>query len=139
MFILVLPICALASNTGSKVARWVRSQTKHFNATTDFNGIYDCPNQGEAYSAAYLVTKGTFLRHQVGEDRLLGGQGNMEGASHAVFRRARLTKTVDLFDFFIEHLSWYERRMAKHKDQSEYIAAMYLQRVAAQSSPRSVS
>ena len=37
----------------------------------------------------------------------------MEGASNYMFKRNRLLKTVDLFDFFVEHLSWYERRLFK--------------------------
>lgn len=40
----------------------------------------------------------------------------MEGASNAMFKKNRLHKTVDMFDFFIEHLSWYERRFKADAD-----------------------
>ncbi|KAJ8610699.1 hypothetical protein CTAYLR_005656 [Chrysophaeum taylorii] len=87
---------------------------------TTFAGLYECPDQGEAYSAAYLGTRETFLAELVPEHRLQGGQGNMEGASHAMFRRNRLQKTVDLMDFFIVHLSWYERRLGRDADNVRY-------------------
>ena len=98
-----------------------------------FNGLYECPVQGEAYSAAYLTSKSQFLRHQIAESRLFQGQGNMEGASHALFRRARLMKTVDMFDFFIDHLSWYERRLKK-KFNPPFLADKVLTRLKAQTS-----
>lgn len=36
---------------------------------------------------------------------------NMEGASHIQMKGRSLFKSVDMFDFFIQHLSWYERRL----------------------------
>lgn len=35
----------------------------------------------------------------------------MEGASHIQMKGRSLFKSVDMFDFFIQHLSWYERRL----------------------------
>ena len=37
----------------------------------------------------------------------------MEGASNYMFKPKRLLKTVDLFDFFVERPSRYERRLFK--------------------------
>ena len=61
------------------------------------------------YSAAFLCSRAVMLKHQVPETRLHKGVGNMEGASNFMFKKNRLLKTVDMFDFFIEHLSWYGR------------------------------
>ena len=102
---------------GADVASWVRDRTHHLNASEEagdessFAGTYECPDAGEAYSAAYLCTRAVFLQSEVAEKRLFEGLANMEGASHTMFRKNRLLKTVDMFDFFIEHLSWYERRL----------------------------
>ena len=100
---------------GADVAAFVRDRRRHLNATDEegdhsFAGTYQCPEAGEAYSAAFLCKKAVFLKHLVPETRLHKGVGNMEGASNYMFKRNRLLKTVDLFDFFVEHLSWYERR-----------------------------
>lgn len=101
---------------GTSVASWVRERTHHLNASDErgddrhFAGVYECPDTGEAYSAAFLCTRTVMLAHPVAEKRLSEGAANMEGASNAMFKRNRLWKTVDMFDFFIEHLSWYERR-----------------------------
>ena len=35
--------------------------------------------------------------------------GNMEAASYVVMHASAKVKTVDLLDFFVVHLSWYER------------------------------
>ena len=102
---------------GADVASWVRDRTHHLNASEEagdessFAGTYECPDVGEAYSAAYLCTRAVFLQSEVAEKRLFEGLANMEGASHTMWRKNRLLKTVDMFDFFIEHLSWYERRL----------------------------
>ena len=103
---------------GADVAAFVRDRRRHLNATDEegdhsFAGTYQCPEAGEAYSAAFLCRKAVFLKHLVPETRLHKGVGNMEGASNYMFKRNRLLKTVDLFDFFVEHLSWYERRLFK--------------------------
>ena len=102
---------------GADVASWVRDRTHHLNASEEagdesrFAGTYECPEAGEAYSAAYLCTRAVFLQSEVPEKRLFEGMANMEGASHIMWRKNRLLKTVDMFDFFIEHLSWYERSL----------------------------
>ncbi|KAH8098958.1 hypothetical protein JL720_1930 [Aureococcus anophagefferens] len=96
---------------GADVASWVRDRTHHLNASEEagdessFAGTYECPDAGEAYSAAYLCTRAVFLQSEVAEKRLFEGLANMEGASHTMWRKNRLLKTVDMFDFFIEHLS----------------------------------
>ncbi|KAH8068251.1 hypothetical protein JL721_6825 [Aureococcus anophagefferens] len=96
---------------GADVASWVRDRTHHLNASEEagdesrFAGTYECPDTGEAYSAAFLCTRAVFLKSEVAEKRLFEGAANMEGASNAMFRKNRLLKTVDMFDFFIEHLS----------------------------------
>jgi len=77
----------------------------------NFAGTYECPWNGEAYSAAFLCSRDVMLKFRVPEERLHRGVGNMEGASIFMYRRRTLLKTVDLFDFFVEHLSWYERRL----------------------------
>ncbi|KAH8060186.1 hypothetical protein JL722_5148 [Aureococcus anophagefferens] len=107
---------------GADVASWVRDRTHHLNASEEagdesrFAGTYECPDTGEAYSAAFLCTRAVFLKSEVAEKRLFEGAANMEGASNAMFRKNRLLKTVDMFDFFIEHLSWYERRFKADAD-----------------------
>lgn len=103
---------------GADVAAFVRDRRRHLNATDEggdatFAGTYQCPETGEAYSAAFLCKRSVFLKHLVPEQRLHKGVGNMEGASNFMFKRNRLLKTVDLFDFFVTHLSWYERRLFK--------------------------
>ncbi|KAJ1461464.1 hypothetical protein M885DRAFT_581774 [Pelagophyceae sp. CCMP2097] len=82
-------------------------------AAAKWAGLYECGDAGEAYSAAYLTSATSFLRQavRVPAERLNRGAGNMEGASHSNFKRSAKFKTIDLFDFFIEHLSWYERRL----------------------------
>ena len=117
MLLLLLLLVAPAAHAkkqqhGADVAAYVRDRKKHLNRTDefgdtkDFAGTYECPDAGEAYSAAFLCTKEVMLKHLVPETRLHGGVGNMEGASNYMFKRNRLLKTVDMFDFFIEHLSW---------------------------------
>ena len=47
---------------GADVASFVRSRAKHLNKTDEagevskFAGVYECPDVGEAYSAAFLCT-----------------------------------------------------------------------------------
>lgn len=101
-----------------------------------FAGLYACPENGEAYSAGYLGSRSTFLRHLVPAHRLIRGQGNMEGASHTMFRNNRLHKTVDLFDFYIEHLSWYERRLFKG---AESVRSHVIERLKRQTAHRSTT
>jgi len=116
--VLLLAAPLYARPHGADVAAFVRDRRRHLNATDEegdhsFAGTYQCPEAGEAYSAAFLCKKAVFLKHLVPETRLHKGVGNMEGASNYMFKRNRLLKTVDLFDFFVEHLSWYERRLFK--------------------------
>ena len=115
---ILLLAAAHARPHGADVAAFVRDRRRHLNVTDEegdhsFAGTYQCPEAGEAYSAAFLCKKSVFLKHLVPETRLHKGVGNMEGASNYMFKRNRLLKTVDLFDFFVEHLSWYERRLFK--------------------------
>ena len=112
-----------AGKHGQEVAQWTRNHKQFDEATLlgergAFAGLYACPDAGEAYSAAYLTQVSTFLSFPVAEDRLFKGQANMEGASHAMFKQTALHKTVDLFDFFMQHLSWYERLLGASDAQS---------------------
>ena len=72
----------------------MRDRRRHLNATDEegdhsFAGTYQCPEAGEAYSAAFLCKKSVFLKHLVPETRLHKGVGNMEGASNYMFKRNR--------------------------------------------------
>jgi len=132
---------ATNNNTTAEAAaiqkrEWLRQKDRALYIKHNYSGVYECPVPGEAYSAAYFVTKATFLRHRIAEDRLVRGQGNMEGASHALFRRSKLVKTVDLFDFYIEHLSWYERRIPNKKkaEADPFVVQRVLERLTAQTS-----
>ena len=66
---------------GADVAAFVRDRRRHLNATdeegdSNFAGTYQCPEAGEAYSAAFLCKKAVFLKHLVPETRLHKGVGN---------------------------------------------------------------
>ena len=67
------------------------------------------------YSAAWLAARD--LLHSLPESylntsRLTKPGTMMEAASFLLLERApRTTKTRDLLDFYVEHLSWYERRL----------------------------
>ena len=54
---------------GADLASWVRDRTHHLNKTDEtgdevgrdkFAGVYECPDTGEAYSAAFLCREATF-------------------------------------------------------------------------------
>ena len=66
---------------GADVAAFVRDRRRHLNVTDEegdhnFAGTYQCPEAGEAYSAAFLCKKSVFLKHLVPETRLHKGVGN---------------------------------------------------------------
>ena len=66
---------------GADVAAFVRDRRRHLNVTdeegdSNFAGTYQCPEAGEAYSAAFLCKKSVFLKHLVPETRLHKGVGN---------------------------------------------------------------
>ena len=49
---------------GADVASWIRERAHHLNKTDEagderqFAGVYECPDTGEAYSAAFLRGRG---------------------------------------------------------------------------------
>ena len=74
-------------------------------------------DEGEAYAAAYLITKEHLLNHRIEHDL---ASANTELASFIVFdnsnnennkkiRSGTITMALDVFDFSIIHLSAYER------------------------------
>lgn len=65
----------------------------------------------EVYSAAWLTTADTVRSVPYLPERLDKPGTNMEGASFIIFAGASKIKTINMLDFYIEHLSWYERRM----------------------------
>ena len=80
--------------------------TQFLNATPP--DVYSCHDAGEAYAAAYLTRKEPFLKHTYG----VNPRQHMETGG-TVFRRQLVAyKTVDMFDFGVEHLSWLERRLS---------------------------
>ena len=124
--LLLLAARLYARPHGADVAAFVRDRRRHLNVTDEegdhnFAGTYQCPEAGEAYSAAFLCKKSAFLKHPCRRLDSTKGVGNMEGASNYMFKRNRLLKTVDLFDFFVEHLSWYERRLFKDASLRELL------------------
>ena len=69
--------------------------------------IYNCTDPGESYSASYLTRKEPLLRHRYG----ISPAQHMETGG-TVFRRHFFpVKTINMFDFGVEHLSWLERRI----------------------------
>lgn len=70
------------------------------------------------YSAAWLASASlirSWPNAYLSEDRLVKPGTMMEGASFIVFGapHARVVKSIDMLDMYVEHLSWYERRLAK--------------------------
>ena len=69
--------------------------------------VYACFDPGESYSASYLTRKIPLLMHRYG----IAPAQHMETGG-TVFRRQFVPyKTVNMFDFGVEHLSWLERRL----------------------------
>ena len=82
-----------------------------------FGDFVECrSSKQEKYSAAWLVSS-ALLRalpeSYLGLERLEKPGTMMEGASFLVFEGNTVFKSVDLLDFYVEHLSWYERRLRK--------------------------
>lgn len=70
------------------------------------------------YSAAWLASRKlleSFSASFLNEERLKRRGTMMEGASFLVFHGAQsqVFKSLDLLDFYVEHLSWYERLLAR--------------------------
>lgn len=68
------------------------------------------------YSASWFASSSLIrgLSHEfLSEKRLLRSGTMMEGASFILFERSTAYKSLDFFDFYVEHLSWYERLLAK--------------------------
>ena len=65
----------------------------------------------ELYSAAWFATVGSLKRLPYEPYRLDKGGTNMEGASYLIMAGHHKVKSTDMLDLFIEHLSWYERRL----------------------------
>ena len=68
---------------------------------------YECSDPGESYAASYLTRKAPLLVHRYG----IAPAQHMETGG-TVFRRQFIPyKTINMFDFGVEHLSWLERRL----------------------------
>jgi len=96
-----------------------------------FAGVFMCHDVSESYGAAWIISREKFLATGFGPPWTkpfdtadmrspgwsVGGNVtfmgvNMEGASHIVLKRTKgALKTVDAFEFLVEHLSIYERRL----------------------------
>ena len=81
-------------------------------------GLAACRGPKQAkYSAAWLASRAFLAGLDEGylnTTRLSKPGTMMEGASFLVLERpggARTVKTLDLLDLYVEHLSWYERRL----------------------------
>jgi len=101
--------------------------------------VYSCHDAGEAYAAAYLTRKEPFLKHTYG----VNPRQHMETGG-TVFRRQLVAyKTVDMFDFGVEHLSWLERRLsmqtlsksAKNVAMAELVAVLKEREARLRASP----
>lgn len=73
-----------------------------------------CFDEGEAYAAAYLITKEHLMNHKIDHDL---ASANTELASFIFFdnskskdiRHGTITMALDVFDYSVIHLSAYER------------------------------
>lgn len=78
-----------------------------------------CFDEGEAYAAAYLITKEHLMNHKIDHDL---ASANTELASFIVFDNAKkegirhgtITMALDVFDYSVIHLSAYERLIRYH-------------------------
>lgn len=118
----------------------------HFSATSpntkepvEFAGFYECRDQGEAYSGAWLTSTKTFVEKTIDHEKVYSWGLNMEAASFIMLRNTRRVKSVDLFDFFVNHLSWYERLLSettaaygKPNDGSNVVTEAVIRRLKAQ-------
>ncbi len=82
--------------------------------------LHKCQDVGEAYSASYLITKEHLLNQFTGYN--LTWVNCEMGSFIMMNQRARperdvngsVTQTLDVLDFSIIHLSWYERLQKRH-------------------------
>jgi len=87
--------------------RGLRSQQSSDEYSSD--QFYRCYNSGEAYGAAWLASKELILASGVVK---LEERQHMETAGILGNEASRFpVKSVDLFEFSVEHLSWLERRV----------------------------
>jgi hypothetical protein len=81
-----------------------------------------CFDEGEAYAAAYLITKEHLMNHKIDHDL---ASANTELASFIFFDNAKstdirhgtITMALDVFDYSVIHLSAYERLIRRHRVQ----------------------
>ena len=78
------------------------------NAST-WSGLYQCVDPGETFSASFLATVAALNDvHNYG--RPLSSHRAAHACHYVAYKREAY-KTVDAFDFFVEHFSAYERRL----------------------------
>lgn len=74
-----------------------------------WSGTYRCIEYGEVFSASFLASMGIFkgIRRY---DKVLKSHRAAHACHYLAWERSA-NKTVDVLDFFVEHLSAYERRL----------------------------
>ena len=88
--------------------------------STKGSRLHKCKDTGEAYGAAYLITKehllyqstGYNLSHvncEMGSFIMMNGRANPEKNVNG-----SVVQTLDVLDFSMIHLSWYERLQSRH-------------------------
>ena len=101
--------------------------TKQAAITHDkFHGLYPCQigTPCPSYSAAFLASRLQVVDNAVTPNRMRRRNTNMESASYHMMGHRHaydVGRTVDAFDYAVEHLSMYERMM--HASKSGKISA----------------
>lgn len=74
---------------------------------TSWSGIYGCYDYGEVFAASFLASSDTFIGMKKYKSVLKSHRA--AHASHYLTWERQAYKTLDFLDFFVEHLSAYER------------------------------
>ena len=126
-----LPVAAAAAANGGVATASGPGGGGGLGGGLPFAGVTMCYDVSESYGAAWIIHKKKFLRTGFGPpwtepfdplgmatpgwsiaNNVTFRSVNMEGATHLVLKLTRgAFKTVDAFDFMVEHLSIYERRL----------------------------
>ena len=98
-----------------------------------FHGLYPCQigTPCPSYSAAFLASRLQVVDNAVTPNRMKRRNTNMESASYHMMGHRHaydVWRTVDAFDYAVEHLSMYERMM--HASKSGTISASRLVSIA---------